>query len=120
MNAHIRKGSALLEVIAALTILVISGVAGAALSAELSHTVASAQQRDRLTVGASALLTRVSLWPRARLDAAVGVNRREGFSLSVQRIAPTLYQVDVTFIGDRTSLVTSILYRPEEHDAPGA
>ena len=120
MRRRRRAGSALLEVIAALTLLVISAVAGASLLAHLFHTVAAAERTDRDTAAAAAVIARVSLWPRARLEQALGEHPSGDFIVSVQRLTPTLYKVDVASMLRRVSALSSVFYRREEVSAPNS
>lgn len=119
MSAGRRRGAALLEVIAALTLLMLSGVAGAALLTQTTRTVSDAQRTDRSTAKASAVLARVSMWTAQQLDAAQGEHAQFGVAIAVERFTPTLYRVAISDTLSRVSLVTTVLYRRVELN-PGA
>jgi hypothetical protein len=114
-----RAGSALLEVIAAFTILTISGVSGASLLAHLSHTVAVAEHADRETAAAAQLVARVSMWPRDRLEGAVGEQPVGGFLLIVRPLTSTLYEVQVLAPLHRSQILTTVLHREQPLESHG-
>jgi prepilin-type N-terminal cleavage/methylation domain-containing protein len=108
------RGMTLIEVLAALAILGMSGLAlvgalGAALRVERY-----AEVEERLTNAADRLLAATSLlgWPD--LDRRLGEQRVGEFLLRVQRPEPTLYRIA---IGERTTpgveLLVTVLYRSE-------
>jgi hypothetical protein len=103
----------------ALTILTAIGASVVAFAAESGIAVTRAHAAEREMRRANALLTAVSLWPRADLDRHLG-DRREGpWSLRVDRLAPTLYTGVLSDSTRRRTLLATVLYRPlESIDAP--
>lgn len=114
-----RAGAALLEVIAAMTLLMIGGIAGASLIAQVAHSVAEAERIDRETASASAVLGRIGLWSRDRLVSAEGESIRFEFVVSIQHLAPTLFRVSVRRTGNRSVVVESVFHKPEASRVPG-
>ena len=112
-RASARPGAALLEVIVALTILSVAGLATLSASRQAADVVQRAQRADEETRAASAFLDAVSLWPRADLDRHLGVRGEGRWHLRVDRPSPTLYRVTLTDTTDARVLLTTSLYRAE-------
>lgn len=109
-----RRGVVLFEVLVALTILAAIGASVVAFAAESGVAVARAREAEREMRRANALLTAVSLWPRADLDRHLG-DRPEGpWSMRVDRLAPTLYSVVLSDSTRRRTILATMLYRPLE------
>ncbi len=113
-----RRGSTLLEVIAAMTVLVIGGLAGASLMAGVTQSINDAQRTDRETAAAAVALERVSTWSRARLENAIGETARDSFTVHVERVGATLFRVSVLHPRRRARLLETVVYRPEDQHAP--
>lgn len=112
-----RPGAALLEVIVALTILSVAGLATLTASRQAADAVERAKRADEETRAASAFLDAVSLWPRADLDRHLGVRDEGRWHLRVERPAPTLYRVALTDTSDVRVLLATSLYRAEGNRA---
>lgn len=115
-----RRGAALLEVIAAMTLLMISGLAGASHIAQTAYSIRAAQSTDRETTSASIVLGRVSLWSRARLVAAAGEHAVFGYLIVTRPLGPTLFHVSVRRVQNRAIVLETILYRREDQVVSGA
>lgn len=88
-----RRGSALLEVIVALTVFAIAGVSLLELTVEAGHAVARSRGAVHELLSANAFLESVALWPRSDLDRHLGTHREGMFDLTVNRPTLTLYVV---------------------------
>lgn len=104
-------GSALLEVIVAVTILALAGTAVIALVRENAATADLAAHREEELLRASAFLDAVALWPAEDLVRRMG-NRAQGpWRLEIQRPEADLYAIRLTdSLG--VELLTTALYRP--------
>jgi type II secretory pathway pseudopilin PulG len=114
-----RNGTALLEVIIALTILTIAGLSAVSVANQAMAAVQQARAADAETRRGSGFLDAVALWPRDDLDQHLG-DRREGtWILTVERPFATLYTVILLAAPDsahdrpfRRELLRTVLYRP--------
>ena len=113
-----RKGSALLEVLAAMAILMISGVAGASLLAEVAHATAQAESTEAQVSAASAVLARVSLHTRNELLASVGARNQSGFIVNTQEVTSVLFDVRVLQASNGAIILETIFYRAEDERQP--
>lgn len=103
------RGIALLEVLAAMTIL---GLAGSALVRYVGESSAAAQRasvREREIERASSLLARLSLARTADIQAREGVSLHDGFEVRIQRIGPRLFHVIVRTQDGRVELLQTHL-----------
>ena len=108
-----RAGAALLEVLVALTVLSVAGIATLSASRQAAEAVERARWADEETRAASAFLDAVALWPRADLDRHLGVRDEGAWHLRVDRHSPTIYRVTLTDTSDVRVLLATSLYRPE-------
>lgn len=110
-----RHGSALLEVIAALTVFAIAGVSLLELTVQAGRAVAGSRRAIHEIVSANAFLESVALWPRSDLDRHLGTHREGMFDLTVNRPTPTLYVVVLENRAnqstDRRVVLETTLYR---------
>ena len=107
----------LLEVLIALTILAVAGIAIMALARQSMDTVARTRTADTELERASDFLQAVALWPRADLDRHLGDRLEGAWRLRVERPGPTLYTVVLTDSARTRVLLSTALYRPETRDA---
>jgi type II secretory pathway pseudopilin PulG len=115
----------LLEVIVALTILIIAGLSAMAVANQAAAAVSQAREADSETRRASGFLDAVALWPRDDLDRHLG-DRQEGpWILRIERPSPTLYTVILSTPPDTVDggrlpreLLRTVIYRPEPVGAP--
>ena len=107
-----RHGAALLEVLVALAILVIAGVALAGVLGENLRALHHARERDREMSAAASFLDAVSLWPREDLDRRLGWRGQGKWKLRIDRPESDLY---VIALADSTAreILRTVLYRPE-------
>jgi len=109
------RGTVLLEVIVALTLVAVAGVSLLELTMQAASAAGAARQRAEMVADANAFLESISLWPRADLDRHIGRRREGKFEVLTERPTPTLYHV---VIGARESdggqlhvIVETTLYR---------
>lgn len=108
---HLEKGAVLLEVIAALTILSIAGIATFGMAAESIRAVRLAREAELEIEAASAFLDAVSLWPREELDLRLGSRPQGPWLLRIDRPAPTLYTVELVDTASERTLLSTALFR---------
>ena len=117
-------GTALLEVIVAITILTVAGLSAAVMANQSVAAVTQARDADNDTRRAGRFLDAVALWPRTDLDRHLGDRREGNWILTITRPYATLYVVALRTTGDSAhsaisrELVRTTIYRPESHDAP--
>jgi type II secretory pathway pseudopilin PulG len=108
---------ALLEVIVAMTILVTAGLSTVAWVSQTSDAVARAGAAAAETDAASEYLDRIALWTREDLDRHLGPRREGVWTVTVERMTPVLYVVTMRDGGNSHTILRTVLYRPEVHDA---
>ena len=123
MNATARSGNAatkrahagavLLEVIAAMTLFAIAGVALLELAVQSDLAVSHVVMNRAELAQANVFLESVALWTRDDLDRHLGRHSEGQFALVVDRISSTLYHVLLTTShrGDEAPLLETTLYR---------
>jgi type II secretory pathway component PulJ len=115
-----QRGVVLLEVLIALMILAVGGIAMVGLASESLRAVGRARATEAELARANAFLNAVTLWPRADLDRHLGTRRQGPWLMRVDRPLPTLYTITLTDSADRGSahpLLTTALYRAETFHA---
>ena len=114
MTRRTRGGFTLIEVLAALAIFGSALVVLLSLSAACAQAVQMAESRERHLVRADALLSTVSLWPRADLDRHLGARAEAEFVLTIDRPTPGLYLASVRDSGEASRpLLATGIYRGE-------
>jgi len=108
-----RAGTALLEVLVALTILAVAGVAAVTLAAESAGAVRRAREADDRMRRASAFMDAVALWTRDDLDRRLGDRSQGPWRLTIDHPQPTLYVVTLADSGTGADVLHTALYRPE-------
>lgn len=93
------RGIALLEVLAAVVILGIAGLALVELVAGGTRAVAFARERERELADEERLLTAWSLLTRGELDQRIGSRDVGRFRVSVQRPERGLYRIAIARMG---------------------
>jgi Tfp pilus assembly protein PilV len=110
---HPRRGVALLDVVIALVVLGLSGVAFVNLLGQTSHSMRSIRNTERLTRRASDELGRFVIYDRAQLIAMSGRSVSRGWMITVEQIAPALFDVAIASVDNSTPLLETTLYRPD-------
>lgn len=108
-----RSGVVLLEVIAAMTLFAIAGIALLELALQSDEAVAHGVANREEIAMANAFLESIALWTRDDLDRHLG-HRSEGqFGLVVDRVSPTLYHIVLTTSprGNGAPILETTFYR---------
>ena len=108
-----RPGAALLEVLVALAILSIAGVALVGVLGENLRALDRAHERDREVSAAASFLDAVSLWPREDLDRRLGWREQGPWKLRIDRPESDLYVIALADSTARREILRTVLYRPE-------
>jgi type II secretory pathway pseudopilin PulG len=106
------SGIALLEVLIALTIITVAGLAASIVAQQAAESVRRAEAADANIREASAFLDAVALWSRQDLDRHLGDRPEGSWRLRLDRPVPTLYLVSLTDSTDTRTLLRTALYRP--------
>ena len=110
-----RRGSLLLEVIAALTLLAIAGLSLLELALQSIRTVGAAHDRAKDMLLANRFLESVALWTTADLNRHLGRRQEGPFIMNVERLSPTVYHITLAFPdragGTEHALMSTSLYR---------
>lgn len=109
------RGVSLLEVMVALAILSIAGTSFMVYLAQSYRALHSAERREAVLNSAAVFLDAVSLWPREDLDRRLGSRRNGAWRLDIQRTAPYFYQVWLFDSTGTDLLLSTALYRPDNH-----
>lgn len=108
-----RRGVALLEVLAALTILAVAGTSMIALGAENVRALSRARDTEAEMRRANALMEAVALWTRDDLDRRLGDRPQGHWRLRIVRPVETLYEITLLdSAGTRVLLSTALFRRP--------
>lgn len=111
-----RRGSVLVEVLVALVLLAVGGVALVTLLGQTSRTMRAAHDTERDTRAASRVLARVASMRRAELVAAIGTTTIGMLRVQVGPRSPDLFDVDVSLSDTTPVLLRTTLYRPASSD----
>jgi hypothetical protein len=103
----------LLDVVVALVVLGLSGIALITLLGQTAYSVRKVRDTERLTRGASDELGRFVIYDRAQLTAMLGRSLHRGWVIDVRQATPSLF--DVTVASDDTTppVLGTTLYRPD-------
>ena len=114
-----RRGAALLEVLAAVAILGIVGIAYVGLMSVATQTAADVRARDAESSDQDRLLTAYTLLTRGDLTQRLGRRRVGQYVMDVQRPDPSLFRISVGRLAtsSEADLVT-IVFRPESINGP--
>jgi type II secretory pathway pseudopilin PulG len=104
---------ALLEVIVAMTILVIAALATVAWVSQAADSVVRAGTAAEVADSASDYLDRIALWPREDLDRHLGARREGSWTVTVERKTSVLYTVTMRDSTDFHTILRTTLYRPK-------
>lgn len=113
------RGVALLEILAAVTILTVAGLSLVEVASASLRAVATAAQREREQRDEDRLLTAYSLLAREDLDLRLGERAAGPYVVRLARPEPMLYRLAIGRVTSSSveDLVT-VLFRPEPSRAP--
>lgn len=118
MRPSRRIGSALLDVVVALTLLGLSGVGLIALAGQTARTMRSIAFTERETRLAARELDRFVLYDRAQLIAMTGRRELRDWSVDVEQVDAYLFDVALARNDTSPPLLRTTFYRPDTVDAP--
>lgn len=113
---RVRRGAVLLEVVIAVSILAIAGLAVVSFVSEASAGVRRARSQDQSVREAAAYLDVVTLWPRADLDRHLGARRQGSWLMTVHRTSPRLYDIAIADSTGDHELIHTTVFRREDPD----
>lgn len=112
MSRASTRGIALLEVIVALAILAIAATSGVQLLVQASDTFARRAVAEQRLADASRLLAAVSLLTRADLEARLGSRTAGPYLVTIRRVEPVLFGIEVRDReGAASAVLETLLYR---------
>lgn len=111
------RGMALLEVLAAVVILGVTGLALVDLVTVGTRAVASARERERELADEERLLAAYALLTRVDLDRRLGRRDVGSYLMEVQRPEATLYRISLGRGDSGVEDLVTVVYRPESSRA---
>jgi hypothetical protein len=112
-----RRGIALLDVVVALTVLGLAGVALIVLLGQTTHSMRRVRDVERETRLASDELNQLVRLGRADLVAMTGRSTDRGWWIDVTRTGQNLFDVAISAADTTAPLLRTTLYRPDTNDA---
>jgi type II secretory pathway component PulJ len=110
-----RDGVVLLEALVAIAILGTVASAAAWKTAETIHSVRRTHAREAEVRAAHRLMTAVSLWPRDDLDRHLGSRPQGSWTMHVERVSATLYEILLVDTVSAGVVLRTTLYREPEY-----
>jgi type II secretory pathway component PulJ len=110
---HSEKGTALLEVIIALTILTVAALSTVAWVNQAADAFTRTSAAAAETEAASEYLDRIALWTSEDLDRHLGARKQGNWTVTVERPTAPLYVVTITDAANARTILSTTLYRPE-------
>ena len=109
-----RRGSSLLDVVIALVVLGLSGVALITLLGQTARSVRSVRTTEREIRRASDELGRFVAYDRAQLIAMLGRSRSHGWTIDVAQASPDVFDVSIANSDTTGAMLRTSIYRPAE------
>lgn len=113
MCANRRRGSALLDVVVALVVLGLGGIAMITLLGQTAYGVRTVRNTERNVRRASDELGRVVVYDRSQLVAMVGRSSSHGWSIEVVQSAPDVFDIAIADNDTTAVLLRTTVYRPD-------
>jgi prepilin-type N-terminal cleavage/methylation domain-containing protein len=110
-----RSGVVLIEVMVALTIIAIAGVATIAWVGESLRTVARLEETEREMLAAIDAAEHTAGWSSDTIATRVGTTRLNGFVVRLDRATPRLYALTVLDSTQAREIVSTYLYVGNEN-----
>lgn len=121
-EAHgaLRGGMALLEILIAVTMLVVAGTGWIALALQTSQSFTAAAGQEERVRAAAVLLSRYTRLPAAEIVAAAGRRRVGTFELQVSILRSGLFDLTIAEPGTGRTILRTTIYRipTDGDDAP--
>jgi type II secretory pathway component PulJ len=109
------RGAVLLEILVALTLLVVSGASVVSLLSASLRSEAALAGREETLREADRILAGLALLTRTDLDRRLGSRRTGRFVAEVRRPEPTLYRIALRETESASSeLLVTLVHRPHE------
>lgn len=112
-----RRGVALLDVVIAIVVLGLGGVALITLLGQTAHSMRKVRDTEREVRVASDALGEFVVYDRARLIAMVGRSSLHGWRIDVSQAGQDLFDVSIAATDTTTPLLRTTVYRPDTIDA---
>jgi prepilin-type N-terminal cleavage/methylation domain-containing protein len=107
------RGVALLEVLIALALLSIAGLATVAMVDSAVRAESEMAKRENAVATASRVLTALTLLKASELTQRIGYHPLGEFIVSISRPEPALYRIALSEAGAATQeIVATVVYRP--------
>jgi len=113
MSASRRRGSSFIEVVLALVLMAIAGVALITLMGQTAQSIESLRATERQTRAASVELSALSVLGTTELSERVGRMHVRGWSMSIERTSTNLFDVAIAASDTGMVLLRTTLYRPD-------
>jgi len=113
MRARTPCGSALIEVLVALVLLAVSGVAMVTLLGQTGHSMRASRDAELETGAASRILDGFAAMDRTGLLTSLGRHDSGGFRAEVVEESPDLFRVAVAASDTSVVLLQTVFYRPD-------
>jgi type II secretory pathway component PulJ len=117
MRARARRGSSFIEVLLSLVLLAMGGTALITLLGQTAHSIESLRITERETRAAGLELSALAVLDRTQLTARVGRIRSHGWSMTIDRPSPALFDVSIATSDTSMVLLRTTLYRPDTTNA---
>jgi Tfp pilus assembly protein PilV len=109
------RGVVLLEVLVALTLLLLAGVSVVTLVSDALRSESALRDRERETQELDRVMTAMTLLQRADLDRRLGRHPVGPFAVDVQRPEQSLYRIAVTSAaGGAARTLVTVVYRRDD------
>ncbi len=120
MRSRTRRGSVLVEVLVALVLLAVGGVALISLLGQTSRTMRATRDTERETRAASRVMDRFAAMDRASLTETIGRRDVAGMRAEVTETTPDLFDIVLARSDTSAVVLRATFYRPDSvrHVAP--
>jgi Tfp pilus assembly protein PilV len=106
------RGIALLEVLLALSLLAIAGIASITFAGQAAHSLRRVRTSEQATFAAASAMERVAIRSAVDLDATTGRRRDGAYDITIARLLPELYDISISDTLTGATLLHSSVYSP--------